>query len=131
MSAKGNPKTSEKTTIDSAAQFVAKFHSCIETNCETLIPCFRDFSKVVWNGQKFEGIDAIIGFFKTFPACKIRQASIDIQMLHKTQILSIVNNGSVEFGDFNPRCYTESFLVERNPSDNAFVIRIIQFRLVN
>lgn len=46
-----------------------------------------------------------------------------------TEILAITNSGSITFGESNPRCYTESLVVERNAQTNAFAVLTAHFRL--
>lgn len=46
-----------------------------------------------------------------------------------TETIAITNSGSISFGESNPRCYTESLVVERHVPTNAFAVLTAHFRL--
>lgn len=113
---------------DVAKAFVQHFYQSFDTNAESLRGLYNPSSMMTFEGQQFQGTDAIIGKLKGVGQVRHQVKSTDIQPSATQSAILIFVTGSVQIGGDNPLHFCEMFqLVSTGP--NQYYVHNDVFRL--
>mmetsp|Transcript_97330 Transcript_97330/g.280846 ORF Transcript_97330/g.280846 Transcript_97330/m.280846 type:complete len:122 (+) Transcript_97330:95-460(+) len=113
---------------DVAKAFVQHFYQTFAANADGLTALYNDTSMLTFEGQQFQGVQAILGKLKQIGSVHHDVKSMDVQPSKDPNSLVIFVTGTVRIGGDNPLHFCEFFqLVGTGP--NQYYVHNDVFRL--
>ncbi|KAI7839551.1 hypothetical protein COHA_006678 [Chlorella ohadii] len=112
-----------------AKAFTDHYYSTFDTARPNLAGLYQDQSMLTFEGQKFQGTQAIMGKLTSLPfqACKHHISSLDAQPSLSGGVLVFVTGQLLPEGETNPLKFSQTFHLA--PVGGSFVVTNDLFRL--
>eukprot|EP00878_Enallax_costatus_P002021 GHUV01002185.1.p2 GENE.GHUV01002185.1~~GHUV01002185.1.p2 ORF type:complete len:123 (+),score=31.37 GHUV01002185.1:121-489(+) len=109
--------------------FLQYYYQLFESNRAGLANLYQVASMLTFEGQKFQGTQAIVGKLAQLPfnQCKVNPTSMDFQPSVSGGIMVFVTGGIMPEGESNPLKFSQVFHLM--PVGTSFVVTNDMFRL--
>lgn len=110
--------------------FTDHYYATFDTNRQNLAGLYQDQSLLTFEGQKFQGVQQILGKLTTLPfqQCQHRISSLDSQPSTSGGILVFVTGQLLPEGESNPLKFSQTFHLAATGT-GSFVVTNDLFRL--
>lgn len=109
--------------------FLQYYYQLFESNRQGLATLYQDASMLTFEGQKFQGPQAIVGKLAQLPfnQCKINADTMDFQPSVSGGVMVFVTGKIITEGESAPLKFSQVFHLM--PVNNSFVVTNDMFRL--
>eukprot|EP00879_Flechtneria_rotunda_P003388 GHRR01003616.1.p1 GENE.GHRR01003616.1~~GHRR01003616.1.p1 ORF type:complete len:124 (+),score=31.93 GHRR01003616.1:151-522(+) len=109
--------------------FLQYYYQLFESNRSGLANLYQDASMLTFEGQKFQGAQAIVAKLAQLPfnQCKVQPTSMDFQPSVSGGIMVFVTGSIITEGESNPLKFSQVFHLM--PVGGSFVVTNDMFRL--
>ncbi|KAJ3343506.1 NTF2- export protein 2 [Gonapodya sp. JEL0774] len=125
-----------ETSSQTADVFVSSFYEAFDNDKPSVERFFRPNSQLIWNGNHFQfSREVLQQLFLKLPSSKHEVQSYDCQpVIGPERSITLVVNGTVQYGKDNLKAFTQSFLLDPVPEPNnagsSYYVAVDNFRFV-